>query len=111
MFHADFWFIRDLFDIEGKTININTLYKMDLEAREYLLYRGLRHLIKRSCGTETQMANTNKIYSTDLKIKQIYEIINNQHHKEHSSAKLKYIRIVLLNNRLRNFNSKFYIDI
>ncbi len=50
---------------------------MGLGARGCLLYQGLRHSIKGSCKTETEMANTNKIYSTDLnKIKQIYEIIN-----------------------------------
>ncbi len=38
-----------------------------------------------------QKANKNKIYSTDLNIKQIYEIINKSTTKEHFSAKLKYI--------------------
>ncbi len=50
---------------------------MGLGAREYmyLLYQGLRHSIKRSSETETEIANTNEIYSADLKIKHTYEII------------------------------------
>ncbi len=40
---------------------------MNLGAREYLLYQGFRHSIKCLCKTETKMANTNKIYSADLK--------------------------------------------
>ncbi len=34
---------------------------MGLGARKYLLYQGLRHSIKGSCKTETEIANTNKI--------------------------------------------------
>ncbi len=70
-----------------------TVYKIGLGARvfKYLLYQRLRHSIEGSCETETKMANTNKIYSTDLKIKQIDEIINKSTPKEHLWAKLKYI--------------------
>ncbi len=48
---------------------------MSFGAREYLLYQGLRHSIKGSCKTETEIANTYEIYTADLKLKQIYEII------------------------------------
>ncbi len=56
-----------VFSIEGETININTLYKMGLGPIEHLLYRGLRLSIIGLCKTEAEIANTNKIYSADLK--------------------------------------------
>ncbi len=53
---------------------------MGFGARKHLLHQGLRHSIKGSIKTEKEIANTNNIStgSTDLKIKQIYEIINKQ---------------------------------
>ena len=40
MFQGGFWFIPDLFGIDDETINIDTLYKMGLGAREHLIYQG-----------------------------------------------------------------------
>ncbi len=75
---------------------------MGLGAKEHLLYQGLRHSIKDSCKTETEMDNTNKIYSADLNIKRIYEILNKTATKEHSSAKLKYINSFNVTIRVGN---------